>query len=855
VEAVAKLNQPGIVPVYSVAKERGIHFYAMELVHGRPLSDLISETRHRLSSGTGVSGFLSAYTTKPGAAAEDGRHEMPTLIRPGESSPTATETPGPRESDATSLGKEYVREVCEVIAQVADAIDHAHRRRVIHRDIKPQNMLIDQTGQVKLTDFGLARHEGDLSLTERGRAVGTPLYMSPEQVAGGNVGLDKRTDIYSLGASLYEMLTLRPPFTGESREALYKQIMFDDPTRPRRLNRALPADLETVILKAVERDPSHRYQSAQELADDLRRYLDDEPVWAKPQGPAVRIAKWVKRNRALATVGTVAVILIAATAIGLTTHRRLSDKRQAMSLLLDAKAARERGQLKEALKLYGKALGLRPDLGEALRETGRTEELMVRAEEERRMAEQKRNAQDKALKGRQLYQGSGDLERALAEEANTVRQMRETIKGHDRPEKKAELWQCEGRLDQMEQERTQLANEAEANLLGALRLDPDNALAKQTLADLYWERLLAASTSRQRVQVARYTELVRVYDEEGRYSARLKGDGKLAIQTTPPGASVTLYTYVEERPLLVARGERALGMSPIASFPLPMGSYLLVIKKVGLADTRCPVLIDRLEHESIHVNLYTPDEIGRDFLYVPAGEFLMGSARAEDPRCAIREVEVGDFFIAKRETICKEYREFVNDLGRRDVKRATRHLPRYLPTGGHYWALREGEFIRDPKVIGPAEGPDYPIHSISLRDAQEYCAWRSRRDGVTYRVPTAAEWEKAARGVDGRMYPWGDYLDPALCNMRSSGKRNKVVPVGKFQHDCSPYGVLGLAGNMGELCAVPGAPGECVRKGGNFYAPATQCRCSYELRMSRHTVYTQNSIRLVKVPPERAKRE
>ena len=720
VEAVAKLNQPGIVPVYSVAEERGIHFYAMELVHGRPVSDLISETRHRLSSGTGVSDFMSAYTPGREEATKDGRHEMPTVIAPG-----------------------------------------------------------------------------------------------------------------------------------ESREALYKQIMFDEPERPRHLNRMLPADLETVILKAIEKDPTHRYQSAQELADDLRRYLNDEPVWAKPQRPVVRAAKWVKRNKALATVGTVAIVLIAATAIGLVTHHRLSAQRQATSLLHDAQAARERGQLKEAHKLCAKALGLWPGLGEAQREIGRTEELMVRAEDDRRVAEQKRKAQDKALKGLRLYQESRDLDRAIVEERGTVRQMRETIKGYDPPEKKAQLWQCEGQLEQMEQERAQFANEAEAHLLGALRLAPDNALAKQTLADMYWERLLAASATRQKAHAARYAELLRIYDEEGRYAARLKGDGTLEVQTTPPGASVTLYTYVEERPLLVARGERVLGESPVASFHLPMGSYLLIIKKEGFADTPCPVRIDRLEDESIHVNLYTPDEIGQGFVYVPAGQFLMGSANGQDPEDSIREVEVDDFFIAKHELTCREYREFVNDLGRQDAKRATKHLPRYLPTKGHYWALRDGKFIPDSKVIAPVEGPDYPIHSISLRDAQEYCAWRSRRDGVTYRVPTAVEWEKAARGVDGRTFPWGDHLDPALCNMRSAGKRNKVVPVGRFRHDCSPYGVLDMAGNMRELCAVPNAPGECVGKGGNFYGQASECRCSSERRMSLYTVYTQNSIRLVKVPPRR----
>lgn len=565
VEAVAKLNQPGIVPVYCFAEERGIHFYAMELVHGRPLSDLISETRHRVSSGAGATGFLSAYTTRREPSESDEFRGLPTLVPDAgqQAPPSATQADQKErvraEAVAAAFGPDYVQDVCDIIAQVSEAIDHAHRRRVIHRDIKPQNLLINDRGEVKVTDFGLARYEGDLGLTEMGKAVGTPLYMSPEQVAGGNVGLDKRTDIYSLGASLYEMLTLRPPFTGETREALYKQIMFDEPIRPRRLNRAMPGDLETIVLKAIEKDPSLRYQSAQELADDLRRFLRDEPIWARPQGPVVRLTKWVKRNKALATVSAAAVLAVAVTCTAFVVHGRRSSRRAAGLLLNRARVARDRGSLSDALKLCSQALGSWPESWEAQREMGRIEEHLVRAEEERRVAAQQRQAQTKAEQGTDLFQKSMNLEDDIMVERVAVKTLKETIKGYDPLAKKKELWNREGEADRLVQQREQLVNEAVAHLLSALRLDAKNLLAKRMLADIYWARFVEATAARQRTQAKRCAELVRVHDEEGRYAARLKGDGTLAVCTSPLGASVMLYAYVEERPLLVTGHELALG--------------------------------------------------------------------------------------------------------------------------------------------------------------------------------------------------------------------------------------------------------------------------------------------------------
>src|SRR5262249_1437292 len=152
---------------------------------------------------------------------------------------------------------------------------------VVHRDIKPANLLVDGRGNLWVTDFGLAHCQSQAGLTMTGDLVGTLRYMSPEQALAKRVPVDHRTDIYSLGVTLYELLTLEPAFGGRDRQELLRQIAFDEPRRPCRLNKAIPAELETITLKAIAKSPSERYSTAQELADDLRRFLEDKPIRAK----------------------------------------------------------------------------------------------------------------------------------------------------------------------------------------------------------------------------------------------------------------------------------------------------------------------------------------------------------------------------------------------------------------------------------------------------------------------------------------------------------------------------------------------------------------------------------------------
>jgi serine/threonine protein kinase/WD40 repeat protein len=209
-------------------------------------------------------------------------------------------------------GSAYFRWVAAVGLQAADALAHAHQLGVIHRDVKPSNLLIDAKGSIWVTDFGLARRLADPGMTQHDSLLGTPRYMSPEQARTGSI--DGRTDVYSLGATLYELLTSRPPFNGQSAAELIDQIGRDEPVPPRTLQPRLPRDLETIVLKALAKRPVERYATAAELAEDLARFLSHEPVKARRISPIGRLWRIARRHPGIASVSTAAAAMVLAIA-------------------------------------------------------------------------------------------------------------------------------------------------------------------------------------------------------------------------------------------------------------------------------------------------------------------------------------------------------------------------------------------------------------------------------------------------------------------------------------------------------------------------------------------------------------
>jgi hypothetical protein len=239
-------------------------------------------------------------------------------------------------------GREAYRNAAGIAVQVADALEYAHEAGVVHRDIKPANLLLDPKGNVWVTDFGLAHVTADAGVTQTGDVVGTLRYMSPEQAAGRRGEVDHRSDVYSLGATLYELLTLEPMFPGQDRQTLLHQLLTEEPVPPRRVDRSIPAELETIVLKAIAKSPSDRYSSAGELAADLRRFLDGRTILARRPSLVDRARKWLLRHPSY--VGA-AVLLLVFGVVGLSVNAAMVSREQALT---KAALGRERQRAEEA---------------------------------------------------------------------------------------------------------------------------------------------------------------------------------------------------------------------------------------------------------------------------------------------------------------------------------------------------------------------------------------------------------------------------------------------------------------------------------------------------------------------------
>ncbi len=355
-QAAALLYHPHIVPVHAVGSDRGVQYYAMQFIDGRTLADLIRELK-----------WSEGIETEP-----DGHDHLASVLAT-QLLTSSTESPAtePAESSPVSdlplkrspRGKPYFSNVARIGRQVAEALEHAHQHGVLHRDVKPGNLMIDRRGHVWITDFGLARLTDDPGLTMSDDLLGTIRYMSPEHVMGRPAVVDHRSDIYSLAVTLYELVALRPAYPGSDRAEVLRQIVEHEPTPLQRLNAEVPADLETIIQKAIDKDPARRYATAGAMADDLRRYLEHLPILARRPTILDRAAKWARRNRSLAALaGSLLLLAIAGLVADLSwTNRWLRSHNDRLSQALaqaDAharEAQRQRGIAQAQLDLAAPA--------------------------------------------------------------------------------------------------------------------------------------------------------------------------------------------------------------------------------------------------------------------------------------------------------------------------------------------------------------------------------------------------------------------------------------------------------------------------------------------------------------------
>ena len=305
-QAAALLDHPNIVPIFEVGEHEGQHYFSMGYVDGQSLAGRLAE------------------------------------------------------------GPLPPKEAAELVATVAEAVEYAHRQGVIHRDIKPSNILIDSKGRPRVTDFGLAKRvDSGNDLTATGQVLGTPSYMPPEQAAGQIKAVGPAADVYALGALLYATLTGRPPFQAATSLETLQQVIEREPVPLRQLNAAVPRDLETIVLKCLEKSVPRRYATAQALAEDLRRYLEGRPILARPVGRWERALRWCRRQPVVAgLIAAVAVTLVAGTIVSSTfafkayreTDRAEQQKTRALA---GEKKAEEEKQIAQSVQdfLQNKLLG------------------------------------------------------------------------------------------------------------------------------------------------------------------------------------------------------------------------------------------------------------------------------------------------------------------------------------------------------------------------------------------------------------------------------------------------------------------------------------------------------------------
>lgn len=604
-----------------------------------------------------------------------------------------------------------------VLVQISRALGYAHSRGVLHRDVKPENVLVGDFGEVYLADWGLAKVTSATSIdihrpgsappiaTDSG---GTPGYLAPEVVRGERAHVDHRADLFSLGVMLYEVLVGKAPFQGKDVEAVLKATARCEPVPPTAAAPGCPLLLEDLCLQLLAKDPARRPHSAEEVAQRIEEYLE----------------------------GT-------------------KEKQR---------------RLQEAQRLCERA-------GEPVQ----------------------RHLQ-LAAKRRRL------LENARALLAG--------IKGWEPVDKKRPGWELEDLAEKAERESA-LALARALDLYGAaLGYDPQCAAAHKGLADLYWSRARDMERERSVAPQLYYEALVEEHDVLGDYTAAMSASAHLTIRSDPRGAHVIARRYFERDRVLVPGNEQYLGMTPVSEAKLEAGSWLVVLKASGYRDVRFPILLARGTHHVEEVHLYTDEEIGDDFVYVPGGVAILGGDSEAYEPLPRQEVRVGDFAIGRIPVTMGEYCAFLDDLQATGSPHLAKRTPHDLRGSEGVVVTRgpAGRFAPMPQIIEgearklfpPEEGHlnRVPVHLVDWYDALAFCRWKGDRTGAEIRLPTEAEWEKAARGTDGRFYPWGDRFDPTFCLMRESRPfAHQPEPVGTFPVDESPYGVRDMAGGMREWVA------------------------------------------------------
>lgn len=670
-QVCAQLQHPGIVPIHEIGQlSDGRMYFTMQEVRGHTLLDAFQRLNEAEANG-----------------------------------------------QATTPQGETLHSVVRHFHGVCQAVAFAHANGVVHRDLKPENVMIGDYGEVLVLDWGLARLldqaesaerdirtsvEGAARLkTRMGAIAGTPAYMSPEQARAENEHTTPRSDVYALGATLYELMTGVTPYRWKSGEDYLDQIRRGDPIPLPQLaapERTVPEDLAALAMACLSFDPADRPANAEAVAREVDAWLTGAR----------------RRERALA--------IVAAADARLHSSRELDDAADTHEA--EAQARIDAGD---------------PEAGWTLLDAARTK----RTEAQRHRAERMQQ-----------------LQSALSHDPTLP-------EAHDRI---ADAW-------------LEVHRRAEAN--------GDTAAAQ---AAEPWIRA----------------------HHRGRHAAYLCGEGALTLVTDPPGATATLHRYVSRNRRLVPERVRDLGPTPLVEVPLDHGSYLVTIEHPDCHPVRYPVFIRRQEHwdgvppgatEPEPIDLPPRGSLGPDDLYVPAGWFIGGGDHPQVRDPVPRQRVWCHAMVHRRFPVRNdEYVAFLNALvrdGRTDEAEA--FAPRQRGGRDIHARTESGEYVLGTDPDGHVWHPDMPVVLVDWAAALAFAVHTSTLDGHPWRLPYELEWAHAARGADGRAYPWGNDVDESFAHMRGSPiDRPGPSRLGGFPADVSPYGLRHCAGNVHNWMLDPG---------------------------------------------------
>ncbi len=782
-----RLEHPNIVPVHDVGTLPGTGelYFAMKKIAGRDLGSVLQELR----AGKG-----------------DARWTQRRLV-------------------------EAFRDVCRAVA-------FAHSQGVIHRDLKPDNVMVGEFGEVLVVDWGLARErresrvegraapkEASPLLTLDGDVFGTPQYMPPEQAAGNVDAVDERSDVYSLGAILYEILAWRPPYEGATAMDVISSVLSTPPPRPSTteeppartvvkrdrkgknaaapppsagsLRPPIPPDLEAICLRAIAREKQDRYASADELGAAIQAWLDGalelERRRRLADAQVAEAERHVEESRRLKEKAAARRERAAGMAQALPAHSTPEERAPAWELedegkRLDQSALEAFAAADAAL---ASALANAPDHAAARR-------LMAELHWRRFLEAETRGDAAEMLFNRRVV------------ERNNDGSWDARLRGDGEVEVKCVAYRCRCLLDGRAVAPAELdaggyhpwsgrrIDGAKAEHVPELERDPAKRFR------VHAEGCKAAAVAGAKL-----------------WAWKIEEERRLLVPVTPAGTAgeacpgVALDAAFGNSPYRPRGPGVFLGRAPVAPRTWPMGSWLLLAVPADGDPVRVPFFVERGRRASVTAMLFRPGEIPAGFLPVAPGLFRYQHTNDRVWDDEEDRIDTEEIFLARFPVTCREYLEFLNALRRTDPAAAAARVPRRNEASDSYWPLVDGEgyaiptpewLAAAPEKLKKAAGsldnckapwhPDWPVTGVSWRDAMAYARFASDRDGRVYTLPDEVEWEKAARGADSRTFPWGEAESECFANMNSSlAGGMQPLPVDSFPTDESPFGIRGLGGN------------------------------------------------------------